>query len=173
MQQRMFGKTGRMVSEIGLGTWQLGARWGEPFDLKAAMETLEAAAECGVNFIDTADIYNDGNSELAIGKLIARYPGRFFVTTKCGRGLNPHTAEGYTPDCDIYLAFGYNEEIMGGPGAACGQSWPPRGGRKRSVSAWHRQPNGLWRLPSKNCWPRNLSTRSPSAISPGTAASTE
>ena len=28
-------------------------------------------------------------------------------------------AEGYTPDCDIYLAFGYNEEIMGGPGAAC------------------------------------------------------
>ena len=98
MQQRMFGKTGRLVGEIGLGTWQLGARWGDAFDLNAAMETLEAAAECGVNFIDTADIYNDGNSELAIGKLIARYPGRFFVTTKCGRGLNPHTAEGYTPE---------------------------------------------------------------------------
>ena len=32
MKQRIFGKTGRSVSEIGLGTWQLGTRWGDPFN---------------------------------------------------------------------------------------------------------------------------------------------
>lgn len=97
MKQRTLGKTGRMVSEIGLGTWQLGAKWGEPFDQAEAMGILQAACDSGITFIDTADIYNDGNSEKAIGAFIRQHPGHFYVTTKCGRGLNPHTAEGYTP----------------------------------------------------------------------------
>lgn len=87
-----------MVSEIGLGTWQLGTKWGEPFNEKEALHILEASYENGINLIDTADIYNDGNSELAIGKFIAQHKNHFFVVTKCGRGLNPHTADGYTPE---------------------------------------------------------------------------
>ena len=98
MNHRMFGNTGRRVSEIGLGTWQLGARWGDPFDEAKALEILQAGYECGIDLIDTADIYNNGGSERAIGKFLARHRDHFFVVTKCGRGLDPHTAEGYTPE---------------------------------------------------------------------------
>ena len=98
MNHRMFGKTGRRVSEIGLGTWQLGARWGDPFDEAKALEILQAGYECGIDLIDTADIYNNGGSERAIGKFLARHRDHFFVVTKCGRRLDPHTAEGYTPE---------------------------------------------------------------------------
>lgn len=98
MKQRKLGKTNRMVSEIGLGTWQLGTKWGDPFNEAEARKILEASYESGINLIDTADIYNDGNSELAIGKFIAQHNNHFFVVTKCGRGLNPHTADSYTAE---------------------------------------------------------------------------
>ena len=42
-------------------------------------------------------MYNGGKSEEAIGAYLAERPGRFFVATKCGRRLNPHTADMYTP----------------------------------------------------------------------------
>jgi len=95
---REFGATGRKVSEIGLGTWQLGTRWGDPFNREEALRILETADEAGITFIDTADVYNGGRSEEAIGEYIRTRPGRFYVTTKCGRKLNPHTAERYTPE---------------------------------------------------------------------------
>lgn len=98
MNYRILGRTGVQVSEIGLGTWQLGTKWGQPFNEAEAMRILEASYGNGVNLIDTADIYNDGNSELAIGKFLTQHKDHFFVVTKCGRGLNPHTAQGYTPE---------------------------------------------------------------------------
>lgn len=88
MNQRKFGKTGRMVGEIGLGTWQLGTKWGTPFNEQEAMRILEAGYESGINLIDTADIYNGGNSERAIGTFLKKHKDHFFVVTKCGRGLN-------------------------------------------------------------------------------------
>ena len=97
MKTRILGNTGRGVSEIGLGTWQLGTRWGDPFNGEEAQKILETADQAGITFVDTADVYNGGKSEEAIGEYIAAHPGRFFVTTKCGRRLNPHTAEMYTP----------------------------------------------------------------------------
>ena len=97
MKQRIFGRTGRLVSEIGLGTWQLGTKWGEPFNRGEALRILEAADAAGITFIDTADVYNDGKSEETIGEYVAAHPGKFYITTKCGRRLNPHTAEMYTP----------------------------------------------------------------------------
>lgn len=97
MKQRRFGKTNKMVSEIGLGTWQLGTKWGEPFNDQEAMAILEMAYEQGINFLDTADVYNNGQSQQAIGEILKKYPDFFYVTTKCGRALNPHTAEMYTP----------------------------------------------------------------------------
>ena len=86
MNLRKLGKTNRMVSEIGLGTWQLGTRWGDPFNEAEAMKILEASYDSGINLIDTADIYNDGNSEKAIGKFLKSHKEHFFVVTKCGRG---------------------------------------------------------------------------------------
>ncbi|MBR3020605.1 MAG: aldo/keto reductase [Clostridia bacterium] len=108
MNQRIFGKTGRSISEIGLGTWQLGTRWGDPFNHKEALKILETADENGITFIDTADVYNGGKSEETIGEYIAAHHGRFYVTTKCGRRLNPHTAEMYTPAAIV----GFIEESL-------------------------------------------------------------
>ena len=98
MKTRRFGKTGRMVSEIGLGTWQLGTKWGDPFNGEEARRILEASYDQGITLIDTADIYNGGSSEEAIGAFIKKHPGHFYIVTKCGRGLNPHTAKGYRPE---------------------------------------------------------------------------
>ena len=98
MRERRFGNTGAMVSEIGLGTWQLGTRWGDPFNHEEAWKILETADEAGITFVDTADVYNGGESERTIGEYVAAHPDRFYVTTKCGRRLKPHTAEMYTPE---------------------------------------------------------------------------
>ena len=98
MNQRVLGKTGREISEIGLGTWQLGTKWGDPFNREEALKILETADDAGITFVDTADVYNGGKSEETIGEYLRQKPGRFYVTTKCGRRLNPHTAEMYTPE---------------------------------------------------------------------------
>lgn len=85
MEQRILGKAARDVSVIGLGTWQLGADWGK-VDPKQAQEILEAAAQAGVTFFDTADVYGDGRSERAIGEFLANNPGTgITVATKMGR----------------------------------------------------------------------------------------
>ncbi|MCP9753586.1 aldo/keto reductase [Lacihabitans sp. CCS-44] len=97
MNFRRFGKTNQNISEIGLGTWQVGGKWGSPFDHKLAENILNTAAENGINFIDTADVYSDGESEKAIGNFLKKRSEIFFVATKCGRQINPHNNEGYTP----------------------------------------------------------------------------
>ena len=85
MEQRILGPTGRAVSVIGLGTWQLGADWGEVDD-QDALAVLDAAAASGVTFLDTADVYGDGRSERLIGQFLAGNPGlRLTVATKMGR----------------------------------------------------------------------------------------
>jgi aryl-alcohol dehydrogenase-like predicted oxidoreductase len=97
MKQRLFNRTGEEVSEIGLGTWQLGgADWGE-VDESQALETLRAAASGGVDFFDTADVYGLGQSEQFIGKFLREAPGRTFVATKLGRFPEPGWPENFTP----------------------------------------------------------------------------
>ncbi|MGM7778865.1 aldo/keto reductase [Arthrobacter sp. KNU-44] len=95
MKQRVLGKTGRSVSVVGLGTWQLGADWGN-VDPKEANDILEAAVDSGVTFFDTADVYGDGRSEQTIGKYLAANPGLdITVATKIGRRLE-QKPENYT-----------------------------------------------------------------------------
>lgn len=85
MEQRILGKTGRSVSVVGLGTWQLGADWGN-VDPGQAQAILAASVEAGVTFFDTADVYGDGKSEQAIGKFLKENPGLgVTVATKMGR----------------------------------------------------------------------------------------
>ncbi|MCR4676156.1 MAG: aldo/keto reductase [Sphaerochaetaceae bacterium] len=99
MKTRIFGNTGREVSEIGLGTWQLGTKWGEPYNGEEALKILNEADKAGITFIDTADVYNGGRSESSIGEFLkGKDRSRYFITTKCGRKLKPHTAEMYTPE---------------------------------------------------------------------------
>ena len=89
MEQRKLGRPGtvpqRKVSVIGLGTWQLGADWGE-VDEGQAMAVLDAAVSAGVTFFDTADVYGNGRSEQVIGAYLAKNPSAAVtVATKMGR----------------------------------------------------------------------------------------
>src|SRR4051794_39749622 len=97
MEQRELGRTGRPVSVVGLGTWQLGADWGEVSE-EDARAVLEAAAEEGVIFYDTADVYGDGRSEQVVGAFLAAHrDDGFFVATKMGRRVD-QVPENYSLD---------------------------------------------------------------------------
>ena len=98
MHSRPFGNGSVPVSEIGLGTWQLGGtEWGEVSDAQA-LNTLRAAADAGVTFLDTADIYGMGRSETLIGWFLKERPDRdrFFIATKLGRRPDPGWPRNFT-----------------------------------------------------------------------------
>lgn len=99
MKYRVLGKTGFNISEVSLGTWQVGGKWGEPFSFSNAEDILNTAVDNGVNFIDTAEVYGNGDreSERAVGKFVKSRSERIYVATKCGRRLDPHVNESYTP----------------------------------------------------------------------------
>lgn len=85
MDERNFGRSGQRASVIGLGTWQLGADWGDVSD-QDAHAVLEAAAESGVTFFDTADVYGDGRSEQTIASFLHGRPDlHVLIATKMGR----------------------------------------------------------------------------------------
>src|SRR6202167_4047516 len=95
MEQRVLGKTGRPVSIVGLGTWQLGADWRSVTE-SDALDVLSAAVDYGVTFLDTADVYGDGRSEQIIGRFLADNPGSdVMVATKMGRRV-AQAPENYT-----------------------------------------------------------------------------
>jgi aryl-alcohol dehydrogenase-like predicted oxidoreductase len=89
MDTRTLGRTGRTVSVIGLGTWQLGADWGDVTEAEAT-EVLGASVDAGVTFFDTADVYGDGRSEQIIGRFLAQVAGSVDITvaTKMGRRVD-------------------------------------------------------------------------------------
>ncbi len=97
MNHRTLGRTGFNISEISLGTWQVGGKWGAPFSHENADKILNEAVDLGVNFIDTADVYGNRESEKAVGRLVKNRKERIYVATKCGRFISPHVNEGYTP----------------------------------------------------------------------------
>jgi aryl-alcohol dehydrogenase-like predicted oxidoreductase len=95
MEQRTLGRTGREVSVVGLGTWQLGADWGDVSE-DDALAVLEASVEAGVTLLDTADVYGDGRSEQLIGRFLRSHDG-LTVATKMGR-REEQLPENYTMD---------------------------------------------------------------------------
>jgi len=101
MEQRAIGRLGRKVSVVGLGTWQLGADWGQVDD-SDALAILDAAVKNGVTLLDTADVYGDGRSERLIGRYLAetgadRGADGILVATKMGRRVEQRP-EHYTLD---------------------------------------------------------------------------
>lgn len=81
---------GVAVSEVGLGCWQFGGtEWGDVSE-DDVFATLRAAAEAGVTFFDTADIYGLGRSEELIGRFLRERPSfQPFVATKLGKNPDP------------------------------------------------------------------------------------
>jgi len=98
MKFRTLGKTGYKISEVSLGTWQLGGKWGDTYNEKTADLILNEAFDAGINFFDTADVYNGGLSEQSIGKFLKGKKDKVYVATKCGRKLTPHVAQGYNKE---------------------------------------------------------------------------
>ena len=133
MQTRQLGRTGRQVSVVGLGCWQLGGDWGDVGD-SDAMAVLHAAVDAGVTFLDTADVYGDGRSETLIGRLLAERPDAgLTVATKMGRRADPHVPEAV--------------HARGIPGLDRPQPSQPRGGPARPRAAALPADAGLLRRP--------------------------
>jgi aryl-alcohol dehydrogenase-like predicted oxidoreductase len=94
MNYRDLGRTGWKVSDISFGAWAIGGTWGAVDDTES-LAALNAAVDCGVNFIDTADVYGMGRSERLVAQLKRDRKDEIIVATKAGRCLSPHTADGY------------------------------------------------------------------------------
>lgn len=96
METRSLGAVGD-VTEIGLGTWNIGSDWGDVSD-EAGRAAINAALDAGITFLDTADVYGDGRSEQHIAAVLEARDAYDDVTvaTKIGRRLTPHEADGYT-----------------------------------------------------------------------------
>lgn len=98
MQYRELGRTGWRVSTVSFGSWAVGGQWGDVDDSES-LAALHRAADLGVNFFDTADVYGDGRSERLLARLKRERRGEeIIVATKAGRRLDPHVASGYTAE---------------------------------------------------------------------------
>ncbi|WP_163192257.1 aldo/keto reductase [Clostridium thermarum] len=90
MKKRPYGATGKFVSEIGFGAWQLGNAkdWGTMSD-EEAIKLVHAALDSGVNFFDTAPGYGLGKSEELLGRALKGRRDEVVINTKFG-----HHADG-------------------------------------------------------------------------------
>ncbi len=88
MRQHKFGNTGLTVSEIGMGTWELGGReWGDISETES-VDLLRYAFENGVTFYDTADQYGGGRAERLLGEAFSALGDRVVIATKLGYELD-------------------------------------------------------------------------------------
>lgn len=82
MEYIQLGKSDLKVSRIALGSWGLGSDFYGEVELNTAIDTLHAAVESGINFVDTAPNY--GNSEEVLGKALKGIRDKVVIATKCG-----------------------------------------------------------------------------------------
>jgi len=76
MNYRRLGKTGLKVSEISLGSW---LTYGDSVERDRAIQTIDKAYDLGVNFFDTANVYNRGEAEIVVGEALRKYPRESYV----------------------------------------------------------------------------------------------
>lgn len=92
MNYRRLGKTGLSVSEIGLGTAQIGGpsliggkyTGYSKIEKSEALRILNNAYDAGINFYDTSDKYGDGESERLLGEAFCKKRDKVILATKCG-----------------------------------------------------------------------------------------
>ena len=94
MHYNPLGRTGWNVSAVSFGAWAIGGTWGAVNDTES-LAALNRALDLGVNLFDTADVYGDGRSERLLAQLRRQRSDPFYVATKAGRRLEPHSAAGY------------------------------------------------------------------------------
>lgn len=89
MNYTLFGKTGLRVSQLALGTGNFGMGWGHGADAETSTAVFNAYAEAGGNFIDTADVYQFGQSEEILGALLQGRRETFVLASKYTNGATP------------------------------------------------------------------------------------
>ena len=90
MKYTVFGETGLRVSQVALGTGNFGTGWGHGADPDVAEAIFNAYADAGGNFIDTADVYQFGQSEELLGTLLQGRREDFVLATKFTNGAMPN-----------------------------------------------------------------------------------
>src|ERR1700716_3867972 len=98
MKYSLLGKSGLRVSELALGAMTFGTEWGWGSERVEAKEVFDAFAEAGGNFIDTANIYNDGGAERLLGEFIASDRDHFVVATKYSGAVGMYSATAGAPE---------------------------------------------------------------------------
>lgn len=111
MHKRPFGSAGTLVSEVGLGTWQIGGSWGT-VEERTARTILETAVDAGITFFDTADAYGNGRSERIIGSFLRSCDTRIFVATKLGKNREPGGRGNFSRDAMIRHTEGSLERLQ-------------------------------------------------------------
>lgn len=87
MRTRRLGQTDLQLTVIGLGTWAIGGPWQYgwgPQDDADSVQTIRAAVEAGINWIDTAPIYGCGHAEEVAGQALKEIRPKPLIATKCG-----------------------------------------------------------------------------------------
>ncbi|WP_437618475.1 aldo/keto reductase [Sorangium sp. So ce1151] len=95
MEYRSLGRTGLRVSSVSFGAWAIGGTWGDVDD-KESLAALHRAADRGVNFFDTADVYGDGRSEQLLARLRRERREEIVIATKAGRRLDAYDVASYS-----------------------------------------------------------------------------
>ena len=91
MKYRELRKTGMMISEISLGSWQT---FGQAVDSKSSRECVAAALDAGINFFDTADVYGFGDAERLLGECFRDVPReKYRIGTKCFSPMSDDPAD--------------------------------------------------------------------------------
>ncbi|MFE2264470.1 aldo/keto reductase [Streptomyces griseosporeus] len=103
MRYTLFGRTGLRVSELSLGTMVMGADGGHGSDQDTSARIVDAYADAGGNFIDTADIYAGGASERILGEVLRGRREEFVLASKytCG-----------TRDGDVNAAGNHRKNLV-------------------------------------------------------------
>lgn len=92
MEKRTLSPSGLELSLLGLGCWSFGGQEGDywgPHDDRDAAEVIASALDHGITYFDTAEGYNEGRSEAALGRALGRRRADAIIGTK----LSPQNAE--------------------------------------------------------------------------------
>ncbi len=103
MNYRLLGKSGLRVSEFALGTMTFGEDWGWGAGKDEARKVYNAFREAGGNFIDTANIYTNGTSELFLGEFVKGHREAVVLATKytnAATGTDPNAAGSHSQEYD-------------------------------------------------------------------------
>ncbi len=113
LNERVLGRTGIGVSEVGFGAWAIGGNaYGNsygPTDDAASLATVRRAVELGCTFFDTADVYGWGHSEELLGAALEGFRDQVRIATKVGGDFyHGGVRMNFAPD---YIAFALERSL--------------------------------------------------------------